>query len=283
VIDSFVRAVPKVELHLHLVGAASPATVARLAAAHPEAGVPADPDALAALFAFRDFPHFLDVYAAVTALILTADDVAEVVGAAGADLAAQNVRYAEMTVTPYMHTVRGMAYEDLVAGLDAGRRRARAAGVELAWIYDIPGEHGQAGAAETLDRALDEPPDGLVGLGLAGAERGVDRADFAWAFDRARAAGLRSVPHARATGPPASGRRSASCAPTASATGPEPSRTRASSGTSSTTGSRWSCARRRTCAPGCSPTSPPTPSARSSRRAPSSPSTPTTRTCSGPR
>jgi aminodeoxyfutalosine deaminase len=203
-IESFITSVPKVELHLHLVGSASPATVVALAERRPEAGVPTDEAELAELFRFRDFPHFIEVYAAVTSLITTAEDIAIVVDGAAADLAKQNVPYAEMTVTPYMHTVRGVPYGEVVEGLAEGRRRARRRGVEFTWIYDIPGEHGQAGAAETVRFATEDPPDGLVAFGLAGAEAGVDRAEFAWAFAAARAAGLPGVPHAGEGDGPAS-------------------------------------------------------------------------------
>jgi aminodeoxyfutalosine deaminase len=203
-IESFIAAVPKVELHLHLVGSASPATVATLAERQPDAGVPADIDELARLFRFRDFPHFIEIYVAVTSLITTAEDIAIVIDGAAADLAGQNVSYAEMTVTPYMHTVRGMPYGEVVEGLAEGRRRARARGVDLAWIYDIPGEHGQPGAVDTVRFATEDPPDGLVAFGLAGAEEGVDRAGFGWAFAAARAAGLPGVPHAGEGDGPAS-------------------------------------------------------------------------------
>ncbi len=57
-------------------------------------------------------------------------------------------------------------------------------------------------AEETLRIALDERPDGLVSFGLGGPEIGVPRPQFKPYFDQARAAGLRSVPHAgETTGP----------------------------------------------------------------------------------
>ena len=203
-VESFLAAAPKVELHLHLVGSASPVTVARLARRTPDAGVPTDVDALADLFRFRDFPHFIDVYKQVNGLVTTAEDVAVVIDGAAADLASQHVLYAEMTVTPYMHQLDGMGNAELTAGLDEGRARAAARGVELAWVYDIPGQYGEEAAAATLHAALDEPPDGLVAFGLAGAEAGVDRAAFAPAFAAARAAGLPGVPHAGEGDGPAS-------------------------------------------------------------------------------
>lgn len=200
----FLAQAPKVELHLHLVGSASPATLARLAERRPEAGVLTDPDGLPAFFELRDLPHFIELYSLVNDLVRTPADVADLVAGAARDLASHNVRYCEMTVTPYMHGLCGLPHGGVVEGLADGRRRARELGVELAWVYDIPGEHGQEAAHETLRCALDEAPDGLVGFGLAGAEAGVDRNAFGWAFDRARGAGLASLPHAGEGDGPAS-------------------------------------------------------------------------------
>jgi aminodeoxyfutalosine deaminase len=195
-IEAFLADAPKVELHLHLVGSASAATLTELADRHPDAGVPRGAADLATFFEFRDFPHFIDVYSTVNDLVRTPADVSTLLVRAAEDLASHQVRYAEVTVTPVMHEMRGLPHEGLLDGLADGRRLAAALGVELAWIYDIPGEHGQPAAERTLRLALDQPPDGLVGFGLAGAEAGVARPDYAWAFDRAIAAGLRSVPHA---------------------------------------------------------------------------------------
>ena len=203
-VERFLAAAPKVELHLHLVGSASPATLARLAERRPGSGVPTDPAELAALFAFRDFPHFIDVYTVVNDLVRTPEDVADLVAGAAADLAAHNVRYCEMTVTPAMHAPVGLPPGGVAEGLADGRRRAAELGVALAWVYDIPGQFGRGGAELTVRAALDETPAGLVGFGLAGAEAGIDRDGFGWAFDRARAAGLASLPHAGEGDGPAS-------------------------------------------------------------------------------
>jgi aminodeoxyfutalosine deaminase len=66
----------------------------------------------------------------------------------------------------------------------------------LRWCFDIPGEAGQPAAEQTLRIALDERPEGLISFGLGGPEVGVPRPQFKPYFDRARAAGLHSVPHA---------------------------------------------------------------------------------------
>ncbi len=201
---AFVHALPKVELHVHLVGSASLPTVLELARRRPATGVPTEPEALAEFFAFRDFPHFLRNYLAVTSLVRDARDVHTLVTGLAADLAAQNARYAEVTVTPYNHVLDGMPPDDLLTGLATGRAAARAEhGVELAWCFDIPGEKGLVAGRETVVFALRERPEGLVSFGLGGPEVGVGRAQFAPFFTAAREAGLHSVPHAGETTGPA--------------------------------------------------------------------------------
>jgi aminodeoxyfutalosine deaminase len=201
---SFIAGLPKAELHVHHVGSASPRIVAELAARHEgDTAVPADPSALADYFAFRDFRHFIDVYLSVVDLIRDDEDVRMLTFEVARELARQQVRYAELTITPYSSVKRGIAAPAFCAAIEDARRAARDEfGIELRWCFDIPGEAGLPAAEETLRIALEEKPDGLISFGLGGPEIGVPRAQFQPVFDRARAAGLRSVPHAgETTGP----------------------------------------------------------------------------------
>ena len=91
-IDAFHRGAAKVELHVHLVGAASAATALELARRHPVAGVPTDDEALRACDAFTDFAHFIEVEITVNSLVRTAEDVAALVVGVAADVAAHQVR-----------------------------------------------------------------------------------------------------------------------------------------------------------------------------------------------
>jgi adenosine deaminase len=203
-LDTFIAGLPKVELHVHHVGSASPATVAALAARYEGATpVPADPQQLADYFTFTDFAHFIEVYLSVVDLIRDAEDVWTLTYDIAADLAAQQVRYAELTLTPYSSIRRGIPAEAFCEAVEDARRRAAAEhGVQLRWCFDIPGEAGLPAADLTLQVALGQRPDGLVSFGLGGPELGVPRAQFAPHFAEARAAGLRSVPHAgESTGP----------------------------------------------------------------------------------
>ncbi|WP_203989176.1 adenosine deaminase [Sphaerisporangium rufum] len=201
---AFAAALPKVELHIHLQGSASVPTVLELSRRHPGGPVPTEERALREFYAFRDFPHFAEVYGAVNALVREPEDVAALMTGAARDLAAQNVRYVEMTVTPYAHQMMGMPKKAITEALDIAARQAAAGGVQVGYIFDIPGEFGTEAARATADHALTEPPEALVGFGLGGIEQARARYRDAIrdAFAAATAAGLHSVPHGgEMTGP----------------------------------------------------------------------------------
>ncbi|MGN9813049.1 adenosine deaminase [Micromonospora sp. BQ11] len=203
-LPTFIAGMPKVELHVHHVGSASPRIVAELAARHEgRTPVPADPAALADYFVFRDFAHFIELYLSVVDLVRDPEDVWILTHEVARELARQQVRYAELTVTPYSHVHRGIPAPAFCEAIEDARKRAAADfGIELRWCFDIPGEAGLPAAEETLRISLEERPDGLISFGLGGPEIGVPRPQFKPYFDQARAAGLRSVPHAgETTGP----------------------------------------------------------------------------------
>ncbi|MFD7324603.1 adenosine deaminase [Streptomyces sp. NPDC059875] len=202
-LHSFIAGLPKAELHVHHVGSASPRIVAELAARHPDSKVPTDPEALADYFTFTDFAHFVEVYLSVVDLVRTPEDVRLLTFEVARDMARQNIRYAELTITPYSSTRRGIDERAFMAAIEDARKAAEAElGVVLRWCFDIPGEAGLEAAEETARLAVDLRPEGLVSFGLGGPEIGVPRPQFKPYFDRAIAAGLRSVPHAgETTGP----------------------------------------------------------------------------------
>lgn len=202
-IEAFIAAMPKAELHVHHIGSASPRIVSQLAHRHAGTAVPKDPQALAEYFTFRDFAHFIEVYLSVVDLVRDDEDVRLLTYEIAKDMAQQNIRYAELTVTPFSSTKRGISDTAFMAAIEDARRAADAElGVKLRWCFDIPGEAGLEAAAETARMACDLHPEGLVSFGLGGPEIGVDRPQFKPYFDQAIVDGLHSVPHAgETTGP----------------------------------------------------------------------------------
>jgi aminodeoxyfutalosine deaminase len=202
--EEFVDALPKVELHVHLEGSMLPGTVLALARRHQIDDIPTSEDELRKWYAFKDFNHFLRVYRTAVRVLRDEDDFALLARETALGLAAQNVRYAEIYFTPYIHTMRGVPVEDVFAGINRGRIEAQAAsGIEIRWMTDIPGGLPGVDIIEVADRtveyAVNHGGDSVVGLGVGGAEAGVPRPQFTAAFAAARAAGLRSIPHAGET------------------------------------------------------------------------------------
>ena len=212
---------PKVELHLHLDGALPPRTILELADRHGALdSLPGDTEeAITRWFVFRDFYHFVEVKRAIKRLLRAPDDYALAVYAAGQELAAQRVRYAEITVTPFSlidALDQGLTIDLLLEGLEAGRQRVRVElGIELRWVFDIPrnraftdyrqgGAYVPGAAERTLEYALLGRDRGVIGLGLGGSEVNAPPEPFAGVFAEARRHGLKSLPHAGESAGPAS-------------------------------------------------------------------------------
>lgn len=198
----WIRALPKTELHLHLVGATSPQTVVELARRHPQTRVPTDLDELLDFYTFRDFDSFVEVYQAVSGLVTSGEDITVLIEGLARDLREQGVRYAEVTVTAATQLSDGIAPDELADAMETGRQRAADAGVEMAWVIDVHGGLGPTVADTTLEWIRRYAPPRTIGFGLGGPEVGVPRSMFTSHFAEARMLGLRSLPHAgETTGP----------------------------------------------------------------------------------
>lgn len=209
-LESYLRAAPKAELHVHLEGSIQPATLLTLARRN-SATLPANTvEGLRQWFTFRDFEHFIDIYLTITRCLQTAADYEDITYELGAEMARQNVRYAEVTFTPSTHDFLGVPFDVYFAGLTRGRERARTDfGVTINWVFDIVRNVGDPArrahyADYTASVAIEGMGDGVVALGLGGLEAGYPPEPFAPSFDRARTAGLRSNPHAGETAGPES-------------------------------------------------------------------------------
>jgi aminodeoxyfutalosine deaminase len=207
---SYVSAVPKAELHTHLEGAIAPRMLLGLAARNGVALPAETEDGLRRWFTYRSFVHFVEVFATLTTCLRTEQDYELIAYEYGAEMARQRCRYAEVTFTPSIHHERGVPFDVYFAGLTRGRRRAwDDFAVEMNWVFDI--KRGATGdgrcrrlAEYTVATAIEGRGDGVVALGLGGAEAKRPPQFFAPFFDCARAAGLHSAPHAGETVGPAS-------------------------------------------------------------------------------
>ena len=111
--ETWLRAVPKVELHLHLEGAIPPPALWRLLEKY--GGDPEVPD-LAALrrrLTYKDFPDFIAAWIWKNRFIRSYDDFTFIAEAVARDLAAQNIGYAEVFFSPTRFLDQGPQYPTL--------------------------------------------------------------------------------------------------------------------------------------------------------------------------
>lgn len=210
-IERYLQAVPKAELHVHLEGSIRPATLLMLAQRNGITLPATTVEEMREWFRFRNFPHFIEIYTAITHCLKTAEDYELIAYEFGAEMARQNVRYAEVTVSVSTHgCLLGIAHDVYFRGLNAGREHARRDfGVEWRWVFDIvrgiPDDTERIRRAEyTAAVAIESMHDGVVALGLGGDEHGFPPEQFAGWFEKALSEGLHSAPHAGEVEGPAS-------------------------------------------------------------------------------
>lgn len=195
---------PKVELHLHLEGAAPPAFIRGLAREKKIdiSGIFAEDGS----YAYRDFWHFLKVYDAATSVLTSPEDYRRLTLAVLEESAASGVIYSETFLSPDFCGGRdpGAWREYLAAIREAAEEAERKMGITLRAIVTAVRHIGPAAARETALCAAETAGDFLTGFGLAGDEKMHRPKDFAWAFDAAREAGLRLTAHAGEWGGPES-------------------------------------------------------------------------------
>jgi adenosine deaminase len=200
-VEAYIRRMPKVELHVHLEGAIQPSTLLALARRN-RVQLPIERvEDLQAWYTFTSFAHFVEIFTTVSTCICTPDDIELVAREFLAGQAAQGVLYTEATYTAYTHfSHRGISFRDQLAALNRARAWAAATlGTDMGLIIDIPRDVSAEDGLLVTDWAISGMGDGVVALGLGGAEVGNPPERYAACFARAHDAGLPCVPHAGET------------------------------------------------------------------------------------
>ena len=202
-IASFVAALPKAELHLHIEGTLEPELAFALAERNGVRLPYASVEALRAAYRFSNLQDFLDVYYAGASVLLERRDFRDLTRAYLERAHADNVRHAEIFFDPQTHTARGVPFGAVVEGICEALDEARARfGLTSRLILCFLRHLDEAAAFDTLDAAMPYR-DRIAGVGLDSAERGNPPRKFARVFRRARAAGFVPVAHAGEEGPAA--------------------------------------------------------------------------------
>lgn len=208
-IADFIRRLPKAELHLHLEGTITPATLVELSQRHDARPIPLSE--AEALYRFTDFTGFIEAFRAVTRLLTGPDDYELAAWRMMQRLAEQGVVHAEVFISVgviYMWRNHDPnCFEPIFAGLERARERAaRELGLSVYWIFDAVRHFTVKEAARVFRKAAEiraQYPS-IIGIGLGGDERLAGSEPFRSLYAEAREAGLRLTNHAgETTGPEA--------------------------------------------------------------------------------
>lgn len=187
-----IAAIPKAELHLHLEGSIAPATAVRLAARH---GVVIAEGDVRERYAPGDFTKFLEAFKWVTSFLRTPADYALITERLADHLLAQNVVYAEVTLSIGVMLLRK---QDALANFAAIRKAAapyESRGLRMQWIFDAVRQFGVAAAEEVVALASQCVRENVVAFGIGGDELALPAKDFVGVYERAGTAGLGKLIH----------------------------------------------------------------------------------------
>lgn len=202
-VPSFVRSLPKAELHLHIEGTLEPEMMFNLAERNgidlPFASV----DEIRAAYEFSDLQSFLDIYYQGAAVLMTEQDFHDLMFAYLERAAHDGVRRAEIFFDPQTHTERGIGFRVFMDGLtramtDAEDRWGISAALIMCFLRHLPGD-----AAVVTWHEAEPFADRIIGVGLDSGEVGNPPEWFTQAYSLARAQGMHAVAHAGEEGPPA--------------------------------------------------------------------------------
>ena len=186
----FALEMPKAELHVHLEGSIEPETLHEM---DPATAI----EDLRALYRYTGFNAFLKAFGEIGKRLRTPADYGLATRRLLERLAAQNVRYAEITLAAGVVLWKGQDFAPIFDAVSEAAAAATAGSpVEVRWIVDAVRQFGADHVMAVAKLAAARVDRGVVAFGIGGSEErgpaGLFAAPFAFAAD----AGLRLTAHA---------------------------------------------------------------------------------------
>ena len=201
-LTTFIRGIPKAELHLHIEGSLEPELMFALGQRNAIALPFKTVEEVRAAYGFSNLQDFLDIYYQGAQVLQTEADFADMAIAYFRRLHVDGGVHAEIFFDPEPHTGRGLPFRIAIEGLLAGMKQAEAEfGISSKLIMCFLRHLDETSALATL-KAAEPWLDRIAGVGLDSSERGHPPSKFARVFAAARAQGLKLCAHAGEEGPP---------------------------------------------------------------------------------
>lgn len=201
--SSFIRGMPKAELHLHIEGTLEPDLMIALAHRNHVTLPFRSVEEIRAAYQFGSLQDFLNLYYVGMSVLKTRQDFYDLAFAYLTRMHAEHVRHVEIFFDPQGHTDRGVPFETVVGGLaDALDQAKRDYGISSRLIMCFLRHLSEDSAFETFRHAC-KCKDVIFGIGLDSSEIGHPPSKFSRVYKAARDEGFVPVAHAGEEGPPA--------------------------------------------------------------------------------
>nr|WP_229648622.1 adenosine deaminase [Vibrio splendidus]MCC4878180.1 adenosine deaminase [Vibrio splendidus] len=199
--DSFIKHLPKVELHLHIEGTLEPELMFQLAKRN-NVSIPFDnPDQVRDAYQFHNLQSFLDIYYQGANVLIHEQDFYDLTWAYLLKCQQDNVLHTEIFFDPQTHTERGIAFEVIISGITQALNQAeQELGISSQLIMCFLRHLDEDSAFETLQQALPYK-DKIIAVGLDSSEKGNPPEKFKHVFQEAINQGFLTVAHAGEEGP----------------------------------------------------------------------------------
>ena len=199
---TFIMALPKAELHLHIEGSLEPEMMFALANRNQVQLPYRSVEEVSAAYQFSNLQEFLDLYYLGMQVLVEEQDFYDLTMAYLERVHADNVRHVEIFFDPQGHTERGIPFDTAISGilraLEDGQKRFEISfGLIMSFLRHLSEESAFATLAEA-EPWLDQ----IAGVGLDSSEVGHPPEKFARVFAKCRDLGLKLVAHAGEEGPP---------------------------------------------------------------------------------
>lgn len=192
---SFLRKIPKAEIHLHAEATISRETVRAFLDRSPDAAT--RETNVDKLFSYNTLKGFLNSFLYVQGLITQLSDFQRVFEDAARYLKDNNIVYGELFFSPSMFLRRGFVFSEMLdiiqSSIDAIQKRD---GLTIKLIVDLSRMFGVENAQHNLDSTLEHRTPMVIGVGLGGDEETGPAKLFGEVFQVAKSRGLHVVAHA---------------------------------------------------------------------------------------
>ncbi len=201
--ESFVRNLPKAELHLHLEGCVGPGRLLALARKYgTEYASLSAAELTEKLYRYGSLHEFLGAFKVVCQHVRAKEDYGGILEDLAESLLRQGVFYAEIIYSPSIPWIWGRDGREILRHLLKTGARFEEKGLVIRWILDCVRQFGVEAAWRTARLAAEHRSGGVVALGMGGDELSLPLAEYREVFLWAKAHEIYAHVHAGEIGEP---------------------------------------------------------------------------------